>query len=62
MSNPVLSIITVSYNSESTIQRTLDSVKDVDRDDVEHIIVDGGSSDNTLKIAARYEYLQVYSG
>lgn len=62
MSNPILSIITVAYNSEATIQRTLDSVKDVDRDDVEHIIVDGGSSDNTLKIAARYEYLQVYSG
>lgn len=62
MSNPILSIITVSYNSESTIQRTLDSVKGVDRYDVEHIIVDGGSSDNTLKIAARYEHLQVYSG
>ena len=62
MPKPVLSIITVSYNSEASIQRTLDSVKDVDRDDVEHIIIDGGSSDNTLKIAARYEHLKVYSG
>lgn len=45
-----ISIITASYNSDNNIQRAIDSVASQDYDNIEHIIVDGGSTDNTLKI------------
>lgn len=45
-----LSIITVSYNSEETIQKTIDSVHGQSYEDVEYIIIDGNSRDSTEKI------------
>ena len=45
-----VSIITATYNSERSIQRTIDSVVAQDYFDIEHIIIDGGSTDNTLQI------------
>ena len=47
-----ISIITVCYNSATTITDTLCSVGDQSYDDIEHIIIDGGSSDNTLEVVA----------
>jgi glycosyltransferase involved in cell wall biosynthesis len=44
------SVITVCKNSESTIGRTLVSVNTQNYSDIEHIIVDGGSNDGTLRI------------
>jgi glycosyltransferase involved in cell wall biosynthesis len=44
------SIITVSYNSMATIGRTLDSVASQDWPAVEHLVIDGGSHDETLQI------------
>jgi glycosyltransferase involved in cell wall biosynthesis len=46
----IISIITVSYNSAATIEDTLRSVAKQDYPTIEHIIVDGGSNDGTLKI------------
>lgn len=47
-----ISIITVCYNSAKTIGHTLRSVREQTHDDIEHIIVDGGSNDNTLEVVA----------
>lgn len=49
-----VSIITVSYNSADTIRDTLQSVAEQTHQDVEYLIVDGGSSDTTLDVVACY--------
>ena len=43
-----ISIITVTFNSSSVINNCLDSVKAQKYDNIEHIIIDGGSTDGTL--------------
>lgn len=51
---PVFSIITISYNAESTIQRTIESVLNQTYPHIEYIIVDGASTDRTMDIVNRY--------
>lgn len=50
-----ISIITVCYNSEKTIERTIKSVLEQNYKNIEYIIKDGKSKDNTLAIIKRYE-------
>ena len=50
-SNPSVSIITVTYNSEATLKRTMDSVLMQTVPPLEYLIVDGCSKDKTLDIA-----------
>ena len=50
----VFSIITCTYNAESVLQRTLDSVLEQTYSHVEHIIVDGASTDATLNMVEAY--------
>lgn len=45
-----ISIITICYNSEKTISKTLRSLKSQTFKDFEHIVVDGGSDDKTISI------------
>ncbi|MDE7024441.1 MAG: glycosyltransferase [Paramuribaculum sp.] len=47
---PLFSIITVCYNASTTIIRTMQSVAGQSCCDYEHLIVDGASSDDTLRI------------
>lgn len=49
-----VSIITVCYNSESTIEDTIKSVASQDYENIEYIIIDGGSTDNTNDIVKKY--------
>lgn len=52
-----ISIITVTHNSAATIRDTLESVGQQDYLDIEHIIVDGRSTDNTLSIINQFPYI-----
>jgi len=45
-----ISIITVSYNSSKTIRESIESVNNLDYQNLEHVFIDGKSSDNTLEI------------
>ena len=50
-----ISIVTTCYNSEKTIEETLQSVLSQNYDNYEHIIVDGASKDSTMDIVRKYE-------
>lgn len=50
MKTITFSIITVTYNAESTVESTLNSVAEQTCDDYEHLIIDGASTDRTLEI------------
>ena len=49
MHNPTISIITVSFNSLEGLKKTRESVLDQESQDVEHVIVDGGSTDGSIE-------------
>jgi glycosyltransferase involved in cell wall biosynthesis len=50
-----ISIITVCYNSAKTIERTFQSVRKQTYSNIEYIVIDGNSIDNTLKIIENYK-------
>lgn len=52
--SPLISIITVTYNAEHTIGRTLQSVEQQTYPRIEHVIIDGCSTDHTLSHIQRY--------
>ena len=51
-----VSIITVCLNSDETIKYSLNSVISQDYKNIEHIIIDGGSTDDTIKILKNYKF------
>ena len=57
MKNICVSIITVCFNSEKTIERTIKSVLEQTYKKLEYIIVDGKSTDKTLEIVEKYRPL-----
>jgi glycosyltransferase involved in cell wall biosynthesis len=52
-----ISVLTPSYNTGKYLERAIRSVIDQQYELFEHIIVDGGSKDNTLEICAKYDHL-----
>ena len=54
MFEPKISIITITYNSEKTLEETIKSVVAQNYSNLEYLIIDGNSKDGTLKIIERY--------
>lgn len=55
--NPKISIITATYNSSKTIADTIKSVIEQTYDNIEYIIIDGASKDNTIEIVKSFEHI-----
>lgn len=51
---PVVSVVTVCFNSAATLAATLQSVVEQTLKDIEHIVIDGGSDDGTLQVTERF--------
>lgn len=48
--NPLITVITVTFNAEKVIEKTLNSLKSQSFKNFEYLVIDGASKDNTLKI------------
>ncbi len=55
--SPLVSIITVAYNSCSTIDRTIQSVKSQTYQNIEYIVIDGKSTDRTMDVVLQYPFI-----
>jgi glycosyltransferase involved in cell wall biosynthesis len=55
---PLVSIITPSFNSYPYIIQNIESVKNQDYPNIEHIVIDGGSTDGTVEILKKYPHLK----
>lgn len=58
--NMRVSIITVCFNSDATIANTISSIARQNYDDIEHIIIDGGSTDSTMQIIRSSSSVTLY--
>ena len=52
-----ISLITITYNSSETLADTIQSILNQTYTNIEYIIVDGASKDNTISIIKKYEPL-----
>ena len=50
-----ISIITIVFNDANGLEKTIQSVVNQTYDNIEHIIIDGGSTDSTVDVIKKYE-------
>ena len=58
---PKISIIVPAFNEAKTIKNCIKSLQNLDYPNFEIIVIDDGSTDNTLEIASKYDYAKVFS-
>jgi glycosyltransferase involved in cell wall biosynthesis len=58
---PVITVITPSLNARATVEQTLRSVQTQDYPHVEHVVIDGGSTDGTVEILEKAEGIKFIS-
>lgn len=51
----LVTIITVAYNSEKTLAKAMESVLNQSYDNIEYIVIDGASKDNTAQVARSFQ-------
>ena len=54
-SKPLISVVTVVFNGAETLEYTIRSIIEQTYDNIEYIIIDGGSTDATLDILRKYD-------
>ncbi|MBE6748171.1 MAG: glycosyltransferase [Ruminococcaceae bacterium] len=53
--NPLITVVTVCFNSGKTIEKTLISVLNQTYSNYEYLVIDGASTDNTLEVLEKYQ-------
>src|ERR1700712_4186557 len=53
---PTVSIITITYNAEPFLERTIQSILAQTATDYEYVVIDGASKDGTVAIIKQYEH------
>ncbi len=59
--NPLVAVIIPVYNGSAFIQDAIRSVLDQDMDQLELIVVDDGSTDDTVNLVRRFPEVQLYT-
>lgn len=54
--NPLISIVTVCFNSEKTIRQTIESILNQHYMNIEYILIDGQSTDGTVEVIKEYDH------
>ena len=60
--NILVTIITIAYNSQDCIGKTIETVASQSYQNIEYLIIDGNSSDNTVKVAESYREIMQEKG
>jgi glycosyltransferase involved in cell wall biosynthesis len=55
-----VSIITSTYNSAKTIRRTMESLRSQEYSNIEHIVIDGNSTDGTQEVIKSYSHVKTF--